>query len=364
MSTGRIGYIETVREDLLDAAWRSTMTGPVRVPRRRMPSRRWLIAAATSLTLLASGIVGWLIQSPGSPIERVQARLTLPDITHREPTVPGPSPAARAVAGAPLDQSKFAGLNNSPAFAAADQSGSQGASDQTQLTSGATASINPVGDLSKVIKTARMSIVVDHDTFGDRFTQIGDIADNLGGYLQSSSTTGGRSGFVTMRLPSNHFQAAIRALRKLGRVDSESIQGQDVTAQYIDMRARISIAKARRKVLFGLMQKASSISQTIQVQNALDDVQLRIEELQGDLNVLNDRVSQATIRISMREKGVKLNATETVSKPSIPTAFDRAVAGFLSVIAGVIVGLGWVLPSVAVLLLLLFIATRVRKRFA
>ncbi|MGZ4131366.1 MAG: DUF4349 domain-containing protein, partial [Actinomycetota bacterium] len=73
---------------------------------------------------------------------------------------------------------------------------------------------------------------------------------------------------------------------------------------------------------------------------------------------------EATIRVSMREVGVKRQTTATVTNPSIPNAFDRAVAGFFSVVAGVIVGLGWVLPTLALLLLLWFVVTRVRRRLA
>jgi hypothetical protein len=239
----------------------------------------------------------------------------------------------------------------------------------TTIAQGAThyavnAPVRPVGEFAKVIKTGRMSIVVGHGTFGERFNAVGDIADRLGGYVSSSSTSGGKSGFATLRIPANRFQDALRSLRGLGRVDSENIQGHDVTAQYVDLRARIDIAKARRAVLLKLMSRAVSIDETIRVQNALDDVQLRIEELQGELNVLNDRVDEATIRVSLRETGVKLHAGANVKNPSIGNAIDHAIAGFFSVLAGVIVGLGWVIPTLLVLAAIWFAVTRIRRRLA
>lgn len=361
MTTGAIGYLETVREDLLDAAWRSTMSTPLRAPRRRLPSRRWLVAAATSLTLIAAGIVGWLVVSPRPLATRASAALHGPSAQHRAPGETTTAPATNDQKQLTDGLGAAPGASPTPEFGVAQDVGA-GSGQAGNADLSAPSSINPIGDLSKVIRTARMSIVVGHDTFGDRFTRIGDIADRLGGYLQSSSTSDGRSGFVTMRLPAGHFQAALRSLRGLGRVDSEEVRGNDVTAEYVDLSARLRIALARRRVLFGLMHKAVSIEQTIRVQNALDDVQLRIEDLQGEINVLNDRVSEATIRVSMREVGVRRQTTTT--NPSIPNAFDRAVAGFFSVIAAVIVGLGWVLPTLALLLALWFVATRIRRRFA
>jgi hypothetical protein len=303
--------------------------------------------------LVVSGAIGWQVLGsggllPGGPAKGGH-RLALREV-----------PAAATPSSVPTDHRATLG-----GVGTADQvAGSPGSKSLTGPNAAIAAPINPPGGFSKLIKTGRMSIVVGHDAFGERFTRIGDIADALGGYVATSSTSGGRSGFVTIRIPARRFQAAVRSLRGLGRVTSEQIQGQDVTAQDVDLKARIRIAKSRRTVLLRLMNKATTIDETIRVQNALDDVQLRIEDLQGELNVLNDRVAEATLRVSMREQGVKTETVSTVTNPSLPNAFEHAIAGFLSVVAAVIVGLGWVVPTLVVLALVWFLVTRVRRRFA
>ncbi len=356
-----IGYVETVREDLLEAAWRSTMSSPRRAGRRR-PSMRWVLATATAATLFVSGVIGWQILSPGVSELRMAA-VPSPAPTQSEKTVGGNESSHRATL-TEQPQKPFDGLAGAAPETANGASGSTSAPAPAGTHYAVDAPVRPVGDFSKVVKTGRMSIVVPHGSFGGKYTAIGDIADGLGGYVSESSTSGGKSGFVTLRIPANRFQQALRSLRSLGRVESESIQGNDVTAEYVDLRSRIDIAKARRTVLLRLMDRATSIDQTIRVQNALDDVQLRIEELQGQLNVLDDRVDQATIRVSMREAGVKVHHAEVVQNPSIGDALDHAVAGFISVVAGVIVGLGWVIPTLLVLAAVWFAATRVRRRLA
>jgi hypothetical protein len=69
------------------------------------------------------------------------------------------------------------------------------------------------------------------------------------------------------------------------------------------------------------MADAVSIEQTIRVQNALDETQLRIEQLQGQLRLLDDRTSLATIGLRLREQGVEPESE--VEKASIPNAFQR-----------------------------------------
>ena len=346
-----ITYVDQVREDLDEVAWRVSMK-ETRVRGRRglrRPSWRAAVAAATVLTFVAAGAVGWFVVGPGDGIEAAMKSGSQPGTTRRAVT--------------PLDQGRLAAAPSPAPFGGFTEPGAVAQHNVNDVASGASI-VPPGAGLSKVVKTADMTIVVDHGTFGPKFDQVSAIADRLGGYVQTSSTHGGKSGFVTIRVPSNRFRTALSGLHKLGRIDGETVSGKDVTSQYVDLKARIHIAKARRRVLFGLMNKATSIEQTIRVQNALDDVQLRIEELQGDLNVLNDEVSQGTIRVSMREVGVKVEAATRVTNPSVGNAFDRAIAGFFGVVSGVVIGLGYVIPALALLVVLWLVVTRVRKRFA
>jgi hypothetical protein len=161
-------------------------------------------------------------------------------------------------------------------------------------------------------------------------------------------------------VPAPNFDETLRALRALGAVEVESVHGEDVTADYVDLHANLRIARARREVLLGLMADAVSIEQTIRVQNALDETQLRIEQLQGQLRLLEDRTSLATIDLRLREQGVEPESE--VEKASIPNAFERAVAGFVGVIAAIVIGLGYLLPLIALGLVGWFVMTHVQRR--
>jgi hypothetical protein len=224
----------------------------------------------------------------------------------------------------------------------------------------ATGGPNAVTDLSKIVRTANLSVVVPVGSFGKEFANASSVPDEFGGFIETSNT-GARSGSITMRIPADRLGEALDRIRGLGRVESQTIAGKDVTANYIDLAARLRIAKARRLVLLRLMNKANSIEQTIRVQNALDDTQLQIEDLQGGINVLEDRTSFATVRLDLREQGVQA-ATTHVDKPSIPGAWQRSIAGFIGVIAAVVIGLGYVIPVALLLGLIWLVVSRVRRR--
>jgi len=96
------------------------------------------------------------------------------------------------------------------------------------------------------------------------------------------------------------------------------------------------------------------------VQNALDETQLRIEQLQGQLRLLDDRTSLATIGLRLREQGVEPESE--VEKASIPNAFERAAAGFVGVIAAIVIGLGYLIPILVLGLAAWFVVSRVLRR--
>jgi hypothetical protein len=330
-----IGYLNQVHGDLLAAATRERRSGLGRRPRRTLPSG--LVAAGVAV-LVAAGLVGAIVRSGG--------------------IVGSDDSGGSATAG-------DAGSTGATG-ATGDGAVGGGSSDSFGVVPQPTPATAPEGQvaeevgqpgLSRVIRTAELSVVVPRDEFDRRFAEAVDAAETNGGYVQDSRTRS-RAGTITIRVPAGTFDETLRALRDLGTVEVESIQGQDVTAEYVDLRARLRIGKSRREVLLRLMNKAVSIEQTIRVQNALDETQLRIEQIQGQLRLLDDRTSLATITLALREQGVSAD----VETASIPNAFERSAAGFVGVIAAIVIGLGYLLPLLIIGLACWFIWTRINRR--
>jgi hypothetical protein len=321
-----IEYLNQVRGDLLDAAKRESLAARRRPPSRRLPSMG-LVAAVVGV-LLSAGLIGLIARSGGLGSDEA-----------------GEAPAAGSTGAT--------GSTGGPAHEQAPALADEGVR--------GTAEVPGAPNLSRVIRTAELSVVIPRDAFDDRFGEAVDVAEEQGGFVADSRSRE-RSGSLTLRVPAEHFDETLRALRALGTVEVESVHGEDVTADYVDLHANLKIARARREVLLGLMADAVSIEQTIRVQNALDETQLRIERFQGQLRLLDDRTSLATIGLQLREQGVE--PTPEVETPSIPNAFEQAVAGFVGVIAAIVIGLGYLLPLAALGLAVWFVVVRVQRRRA
>jgi hypothetical protein len=220
-------------------------------------------------------------------------------------------------------------------------------------------------DISKIIRDGSMSIQVPKDDFSKGFAAVTRIAQNHGGFVLSSQIRGQRRGTLVLRIPAKRFDDAMVALRAIGVVQAQSITGKDVTAQYIDLKARLQNAIGQRTVLRNLMAQATTIQETITVQNRLSQVELEVEQIQGQLNFIDDQVAEATVRVELHEEdAAQLQQTDEVENPSLGSAWDRSIQGFLNVVSAVVIGLGYLLPLAVLGLIVWLITAAVRRRRA
>jgi hypothetical protein len=202
-----------------------------------------------------------------------------------------------------------------------------------------------------VVKTASLDLLVGKDGFEEAFEQAQLVAGRYGGFVVSSSSGGTRvrSGNLVLRVPNESFERALADLRDLGRVEGESVSGEDVSAQFVDLEARLRTWEAQEAVLLRLMDRATSVEDTLRIQRELQDVQLRIEQIRGQLRVLRDRTELATITVTVREPGavIRREIAARERRPDLGEAWARAVDGFLGVVFVVVVGLGYLVPIAA-----------------
>jgi hypothetical protein len=377
-----ISFLNELDEDLSEAAWRESLgRSPGRRPRRvrRRPRRRALLVLASVVAFLTlAGAIGWFVMrgQEGAPQELRAGPVALGSRTRALAT---PAPSAindvnqaaltaegAAHAGTPAsDREQLFVPGGVLGMSAGTQAVTWSAEGDVSLSLPATAA---PGDMTRIVKTGQISVVVGSGTFQDKFRQAALIAANYrGGYVQSSSTSGSRSGTLTIRVPAARFEAAMNALAVLGaRIESQSVTGKNVTSQFVDLGARLSVWQEQLRVLNGLLAKAASPEATIRYTNLIMDVQFRIEEIKGQLRVLRNEADMSTIKASLREEGapVPTPKPETITKPNLGNAFQHAVAGFLAVVFAVVVGLGYLVPVSVLLALVGLVFLRVRRRRA
>ena len=212
---------------------------------------------------------------------------------------------------------------------------------------------------AKVVKRATIELRVPGRTLERRFASVSGLADLLGGYVASTDRSGAVA-TVSLRVPAAQFGTAMTRLAALGKVTARSERGDDVTAQFVDLDARIRNLAAQEAVLQDLMNRASSVPDTIAVQQQLSEVRGQIEQLTGQRNLLDDQASFATIAVTLHGAGVA--AAPASDRGSLAQAWHDAVGVSVAILAGSIVVLGAVVPIGALVAIGLLIWTVVRRR--
>jgi len=213
---------------------------------------------------------------------------------------------------------------------------------------------------SAVIKTAGVRLRVDHGQFGQTREAVRRIAGDLNGYVTHSTTSGAKihAGRITIRVPAQSFRQALDSIEGVAHVHvtAETITGQDVSQQFVDLNARLVNLRAQEKVLLRLMDRAQTIAESIRVENYLQNVEFQIEDVQGRMLYLQNRTSMSTISVALQEAGKKPAPPQHAS--AIWKAGERSLGAALAVVTSVIVGAGLVIPISILVLLALLVGRR------
>ncbi len=100
------------------------------------------------------------------------------------------------------------------------------------------------------------------------------------------------------------------------------------------------------------------------MQNRLSQVELQIEQIQGQLNFIHDQVAEATVNVELHEKdAAQVQTAERRSRTRASgSAWDRSIQGFLNVVSAVVIGLGYLIPIAVLALVIWLVTVAVRRR--
>ena len=105
---------------------------------------------------------------------------------------------------------------------------------------------------------------------------------------------------MTLRIPDARLEAVMDSIGALGRVTSRSLTMQDVTAEVIDLEARLASLVAARDRLRLLQQRAESVADVVAVERELARVQGEIDSMTGRRDHLRDQADRSTLAVTLR----------------------------------------------------------------
>ncbi len=184
---------------------------------------------------------------------------------------------------------------------------------------GATGAARTVVRTQAVVRTGRVSLTAT-DLAAVR-GEIDDLLAAIGGTVDDEQTTTGDSGQVdrstlVLRVPVARFDAAKRALERLGTLTSSTESTKDVSTQVIDTAERVQTLQNSLDRLQRFQRSADDVGDLVRFEEQITRRQSELQSLTAQQDYLADRTSMSTIT-------VELSTPATAP----PTALDDA--GFL-----------------------------------
>lgn len=216
----------------------------------------------------------------------------------------------------------------------------------------------------------KANIVMEIQDYGKAQSEVRNSVTLSGGYIvnfsetQSSSEKGGT--FI-VKVPANGFSSFLNRLENIAHENLQrSIEGQDVTEEYVDLESRLKAKQIMEEQFVAFMKKATKTTDLVAFANELERIQSEIEQMKGRMRYIDQNVSYSTVEIRLYETPQKKDdpkpsAIQAPLGQRVSEAFQGSIDVITIIVQWIIVILSGSLPVLVIAAFVLIILWLARK---
>ena len=199
-----------------------------------------------------------------------------------------------------------------------------------------------------VVKTASMTITVANTSeAADKAAVFAEDAD--GRVDNRAEDAGSARGLartsVVLRVPVAKLDGVLRELKTLGKVQTAETTSEDVTAQRVDLDARIKALQTSVDRLLAIMRDAKDPDALIKAEGALSDRQADLDSLRAQRDQLGDRIDYSTVNATFVAEQIGGPAPQQYE--GFTGQIERGWDALVSVLGNLVLLFGLLLPWLA-----------------
>jgi hypothetical protein len=222
-----------------------------------------------------------------------------------------------------------------------------------QESGGALSGETPAPEKSrKLIKSARIRTKVDN--LEEAAALVEAVMEHYQAYASDSSVYD-TSKRYTLKIPSAHYESALREFGAIGKIVSQSETVEDATLQYYDLDGRLNTRLELLKTFQAYLGKAKTIDEIMTVEKRIAELQQEIDWYGSQLTSLSHLIDYATISLELEGPA----SESAYYKPSITDRIAELFRSSADVVStAVVILLGIVMygiPALFILILLFWI---------
>ncbi|PKB16669.1 DUF4349 domain-containing protein [Flavobacterium sp. 5] len=210
----------------------------------------------------------------------------------------------------------------------------------------------------KIIKTGNLKF--ETDNLETTYQQVKSAVIKGKAFIQNDSEGKDYNSVyrkVIVRIPNENFDVFIKDVSNgVSYFDNKEINAQDVTAEYIDLDARLKTKRKLENRYLELLAKANKMPDMLAIEAQLSTIREEIEAKEGQLKYLQNQVSMSTITIEFY-KTVAEKSGVTISYGA--KVWNSFKSGFYSISSFFL----WLLEVWPFIILAILLFYFIRKRF-
>ncbi|WP_209862170.1 DUF4349 domain-containing protein [Paenibacillus shirakamiensis] len=184
----------------------------------------------------------------------------------------------------------------------------------------------------KLIYTANMDLKVQDYTIAQ--DKVRTIVTQRGGYIlqfSENKSDDNLGGNFVVKVPAKGFAPLMKDISLMKHESmSQSMEGQDVTEQYVDMESRLKVKEIMEQRYLDFLKRAEKTSDLVSFSNELGKIQEEIEQIRGKMKYLDHNIAYSTITIHLSQSGDLLTKESGKVTRSIGERASDALRGTLN----------------------------------
>ena len=210
---------------------------------------------------------------------------------------------------------------------------------------------SPVGgdvevDERDLVHRAELTLrVEDLDEAGERAKELTAEADGYVSRESHEAPTGGAArASMTLRVPSEGYDAALAELTDMGERSSLERSVEDVTEEVADVEGRTESTERSLETLRGYLDEAEGVEEMLEVESQIQERQEDLEAFQARLESLENSTAYSTVELTLLPPNAPEEDIEREELPGFLESLRSGGEALLTVGRAVASAVGWLLP--------------------
>jgi hypothetical protein len=224
----------------------------------------------------------------------------------------------------------------------------------------------------------KCNMTIETLTFNDTVASIKDSIKTHGGFIESDELsddswdwyytsyekrTGTLYEKIVIRVPATKYNDFLKELEGKGKVLTKTEQVTNITKQYNDTQTMVQAYQKEQAMLLEMMDKATTISEMITVEERLATVNRQLALYQSQLSGMDTDIAFSTITVTIKEV---VEYTRVVEEKNFVQRVWEAITdsadSFIEFLEGALIFVIYVLPYIVIIGAIVFTIVFIKRK--